>query len=181
MATIKEKGFTIIKAQASHAAYISLLGRITFTETFGHLFRDPQDLREYYQQTFSVNKIRKSIEKSTNQFWLAFVDDLPVGYAKLKLDSPSPFLSETECCQLQKIYVLKDFLSLKIGGALQQQLQTTAQELRFKKIWLSVLDSNERAIQFYKRKGYEQVGKHDFQIGKEYFEFLVMARSLLEE
>ena len=51
-------------------------------------------------------------------------------------------------CQLQKIYVLKDFLSLKIGFELQNRLITKAKDDGFERIWLSVLESNERAIRF---------------------------------
>ena len=49
-----------------------------------------------------------------------------------------------------------------------------AKELNFHQVWLSVLDSNQRAICFYKKTGFEKIGNHDFQIGKENFEFIAM-------
>ncbi len=165
-------------AKMSDAPFIALLGRITFTETFGHLFRDKNDLLNYFEQTFSVAKIANGIQKSNNVFWIAKVDDLPVGYAKLKLDSTSQFIQETNICQLQKIYVLKDFLSLKIGFQLQDTLMEKAKEKGYSKIWLSVLEENTRAVNFYKRNAFESVGNHDFQIGKENFHFMAMAREL---
>ena len=161
------------------AQFIALLGRITFTETFGHLFRDPQDLRDYCENTFSVEKIENGLSKSRNIFWISFVDRLPVGYAKLKLNSSSEFIDSDRICQLQKIYVLKDFLALKIGYQLQELLIQKAKDLGFEKVWLSVLDSNERAIRFYKKNVFEEVGQHDFTIGKEDFDFLVLARELV--
>ena len=57
-----------------------------------------------------------------NIFWIAFANRLPVGYAKLKLNSHSDFVESQHVCQLQKIYVLKDFLSMKIGFGLQDAL-----------------------------------------------------------
>jgi ribosomal protein S18 acetylase RimI-like enzyme len=45
-------------------------------------------------------------------------------------------------------------------------------------VWLSVLNSNERAINFYKKTGFEKIGNHDFQIGKENFDFIAMTRDL---
>ena len=59
-------------ANPNDAIVISLLGRITFTETFGHLFRDSKDLQEYLERTFSVDKIESSLGKAENVFWLAF-------------------------------------------------------------------------------------------------------------
>ena len=165
-------------AKKEDAPSIALLGRTTFTETFGHFFRDQQDLIDYYNLTFSVQKIEAGIEKPNNIFWIAFVDRLPVGYAKLKLNSQSEFVESADVCQLQKIYVLKDFLSMKIGLGLQDALLKKAKALNFDNVWLSVLDSNERAINFYKKAGFEEIGNHDFQIGKENFAFVAMGKSL---
>ena len=165
-------------AREEDAPFIALLGRTTFTETFGHLFRDQQDLIDYYNSTFSVQKIEDGMKKQNNVFWIAFVDRLPVGYAKLKLHSSSEFVESTDVCQLQKIYVLKDFLSMGIGFEMQDALLKKAKELGFTNIWLSVLNSNERAISFYRKTGFENIGNHDFQIGKEHSEFTAMLKTL---
>ena len=165
-------------AKKEDAQFIALLGRVTFTETFGHLFRDQKDLIDYYNHTFSVQKIENGMKKQNNIFWIAFVNQLPVGYAKLKLNSQSEFIDSKDVCQLQKIYVLKDFLSMNIGFELQDSLLKKAKDLSFDKIWLSVLNSNERAINFYKKTGFEKIGNHDFQIGKENFEFIAMNKQL---
>lgn len=176
--TEKMNNIKVRLATKEDAVSIALLGRITFTETFGHFFRDKQDLLDYYNSTFSVEKIENGIAKPNNLFWIAFADRLPVGYAKLKLNSKSDFIDSKDICQLQKIYVLKDFLSMKIGLELQDVLLKKAQELKFEEIWLSVLNSNERAIRFYRKNGFEKIGNHDFQIGKESFEFIAMSKEL---
>jgi ribosomal protein S18 acetylase RimI-like enzyme len=174
----KQQTMRIVEANASDAAHIALLARITFTETFGHFFTDKTDLHQYLDQTFGVKKIRNSIEKPNNIFWLAFIEELPVGYAKLKLNSPSQFITAENLCQLQKIYVLKDFLSKKVGHSLQNELLKRAAESNSERVWLSVLKSNVRAIKFYEKNGFETIGDHDFQIGKEHFEFQAMAKNL---
>ncbi len=145
------------------AKYIALLGRITFTETFGHLFNDNNDLLLYLDKTFSVNKIKSGLDKKNNVFLIAFYKELPVGFAKLKFNSKSEFIEEDKICQLQKIYVLKDFLSKKIGFMLQKELLKITIKNGNLKIWLSVLESNERAIKFYNKSGFVEVGKHIFQ------------------
>ena len=42
------------------------------------------------------------LRKPNNIFWIAFVNRLPVGYAKLKLYSNSEFIESKDVCQLQK-------------------------------------------------------------------------------
>jgi len=172
------KTIEIRKATSSDAQFIALLGRITFTETFGNYFRDISDLLGYYEKTFSVNKIKQSLNKDNNVFWIAFVDDLPVGYAKLKLNSPTPFIDDPKTAQLQKIYVLKDFHSLKIGYDLQNLLLAEASRYNNNQVWLSVLDKNNKAKNFYFKTGFEKIGNHNFTIGKENFTFDVLVKEL---
>lgn len=172
------KQIFIRKASIDDAEFIALLARVTFTETFAAHFRDRQDLINYYDTTFSVSKMRSSITKTNNVFWIAFCDDLPVGYAKLKLFSKSQFIDSDSVSQLQKIYVLSDFLYMKIGQKLREAIFEETQRFTRKYIWLSVLKSNERAIHFYSKHGFKLIGEHTFDIGKEHFEYCVMAKEL---
>lgn len=172
------KEIVIREAIVSDAAHIALLGRVTFTETFSHHFNNKNELLDYFDQTFSVQKIKKSIDKPNNVYWIALVDELPVGYAKLKLKSKSEFITSDNISQLQKIYILKDFLSMKIGHQLQERLIGRARENNSEAIWLSVLGSNDRAINFYYKNDFIDVGNHDFQIGSEKFKFRVMSKKL---
>ena len=162
------------KATIKDARYIALLGRITFAETFSKYFRDQQDLFDYHEQTFDVNKITASLQKENNRYWIAFWNELPVGYAILKVSSPTEFITTEEVFQLQKIYVLKEFLNKNAGRLLMDKLMKSFNDSDKSQIWLSVLKSNERAIKFYYKNGFEHVGEHLFQIGKEIFDFYVM-------
>ncbi|GAA4114703.1 N-acetyltransferase [Aquimarina addita] len=157
---------------------ISYIGRKTFDQSFGHLFTDRNDLIRYLEQTFSIKKLKKSIVKSNNIYWIVFSDDIAVGYAKIQLNAPSPFIQLPNTCKLQKIYILKEYASKGIGVQLQELIFDTAITNGCEIIWLSVLKSNEKAIRFYKNNRYKVVGEHPFTIGKENFEFSLMSRSL---
>ncbi|NQY06967.1 MAG: GNAT family N-acetyltransferase [Flavobacteriaceae bacterium] len=166
----------IRKATTHDAEYISLLGRITFDETFGHLFEDRKDLLSYFENTFSVPKITSSLSKKENVFWIAFANQLPVGYAKLKIDSPLDDFPNHKTSQLQKIYVLKDFLALKIGAKLQEELFKEVRKINSEVLWLAILYTNLRAINFYQKYGFKKSSKYYHSIGKENFEFDVMIK-----
>lgn len=170
------ENITIRKAIPTDAPCIALLARITFTETFNNHFNDPQDLQNYYNETFSVKKISNSIQNENNIFWIAFCDEIPVGYAKLKKHSKTTFINSNSVSQLQKIYVLKDFLSKKIGYKLQNEIFEETKLIKTKKLWLSVLKTNYRAINFYKKSDFTQIGTHTFDIGKAHFNFIVLKK-----
>lgn len=168
----------IKRANRQDVESISFLGRVTFSETFGHLFRDPQDLTDYLKRTFSEEKIESSFENSNNAFWLALEDGVPVGYGKLKCKEDLESIGLKDVSQLQKIYVLKDHLSKRIGLKIQEAMLAEAKKIGSKVIWLSVLKENERAIGFYLKNGFAIQGEHDFQIGKELFHFHIMTKNL---
>jgi len=162
-------------ATPADAAIIALLGRITFAETFGSLFRERQDdLSTYLDATFDVTKLERSLDKRENSYWLAHRQRLPVGYAKLKHPSPPPRRTE-HACQLQKIYVLREFLGQRIGCDLMREVMRAAAE-RAPLLWLDVLQENTRAARFYERFGFAAAGADTYAIGAQRFSFISMQR-----
>jgi ribosomal protein S18 acetylase RimI-like enzyme len=168
----------IRRATAGDAVTIALLGRITFAESFGHLFRShPHELRRYLDRTFGVGKIEISLAKPENVYWLAYRDHLPIGYAKLKHPSAPSGDAGKNSAQLQKIYVLTEFLGERIGEALLHQVLPEAKR-RAPKLWLDVLHENERAIGFYTKHGFAITGKDTYRIGSQTFLFDLMGKPL---
>jgi len=171
-----EMATDIRRADDRDAATIALLGRVTFTETFGYLFHNHAcDLRAYLDATFDVAKIADSLCKPQNAYWLAIVRGLPVGYAKLKYPSPPPGQHTKDAAQLQKIYVLREFLGMRIGRDLLTPLMETA-DARSSLVWLDVLRENDHAIRFYERHGFAAIGDDTYTIGAQSFLFALMAR-----
>lgn len=169
---------TVRKALSADAEHIALLGWVTFRETFGPYFTNRTDLATYLQNTFNVAKIRTGLLKENNVFWLALVDELPVGFAKLKRVSHTDALRDGQPAQLQKIYVLSDFLAQKVGAALYEALLTEVRASSATDLWLVVLQANGRAIRFYEKQEFVGVGPTQFTIGSQTFDFLLMNKVL---
>jgi ribosomal protein S18 acetylase RimI-like enzyme len=168
----------IRRATPEDAVTVALLGRITFAESFRHLFRShPHELRSYLDSTFGVGKIEISLQAPENVYWLAFRDLLPIGYAKLKHPSAPSDKAGENAAQLQKIYVLNEFLGERIGGALLRQVSPEAKR-RAPKLWLDVLHENERAIGFYRKHGFSITGEDTYRIGSQTFLFDLMSKPL---
>jgi ribosomal protein S18 acetylase RimI-like enzyme len=166
----------IIRAEPSDAAAVALLGRITFAETFAHLFHEHRDdLRTYLDATFDVAKIERSLGKPENTYWAACRNELLIGYAKLKYPSAPPGKPGRDVAQLLKIYVLREFLGDGIGRALMAPMLHAASGLA-SLIWLDVLSQNERAISFHTKLGFAAIGDGSYTIGSQRFLFHLMAR-----
>ncbi|HEX2520102.1 MAG TPA: GNAT family N-acetyltransferase [Castellaniella sp.] len=169
----------IKSAGIEDAPIVALLGRLAFSETFGHLFtRHTGDLAGYLADTFGLAKIRGSLGQSENQYWLALADGLPIGYAKLKYPSEMPQLPKPKVAQLQKIYVLRDFLGQGVGSPLLQAACDCAAALEVDTVWLTVLAENKRAIRFYQRHGFAVLTQTTFSIGAQTFDFDVLRKDI---
>lgn len=168
----------IRRAGHEDAAMLALLGRLTFAETFGHLFRDhTSDLSAYLDATFDVAKIAASVLKPENTYWLAIRRGLPIGYAKLKQPSPPPGQVLPDAAQVQKIYLLHAFRGAGTGGDLLAPVME-AVAARSALVWLDVLRENEPAIRFYQRHGFAAIGEDTYTIGAQRFLFQLMARAV---
>lgn len=170
----------IKKATVKDAECIALLARITFREAFAKdAWTNERILSDYLAKTFSVAKLRSSLQKENNVFWLAFADGLPMGYAKLKKYSPYEKLLDTSPAQLQKIYILNDFIGNGVGARLQESLFEEVVKNKIRTLWLAVWDKNEKAIRFYERHGFRKETTYHFDYDKMSFDYEVMVRTFV--
>lgn len=159
----------IITAKAENAEVIARLGRITYTESHGHFIANKNDLMRYNESAFSVTTIRSDINSANHLFYIVYKDDLPIGYAKLVLNITPEKVTSLHNCQLERIYILNDFIPLKIGQHFLTFLEDKIKALQISTLWLSVYTKNTRAIRFYQRNGFKQISNSIFLInGKEY-------------
>ncbi len=163
----------IKRAVVEDKEVLSLLGRTTYKESHGHFISDEDDLASYLKETFSLNKIENEIKDSINRFYIVYTDDFPIAYAKLVLNSPPPSKKGSSFCKLDKVYILSDFIPLKIGWKVLEYLEKEALRELSESMWLTVYSKNYKAIKFYERNGYEEQRKVEFLVnGTSYPNFI---------
>ncbi len=167
---------TIRQANIEDAASISELGRKTFEESYGAFFNNHNTLADYLNLAFNIEKIANSLAKPENIYWVVHntIKEAPIGYAKLKLNVPSEFITGQNTCKLQRIYLLQGFEGQGIGSTLHKYILKTVIDKGCTSLWLSNLKLKDQAVQFYKNKGYRIAGEHKFTIGNETFDFWAM-------
>ena len=157
---------------------LALLGRVTFRESHGGYIEDKTNLNAYLDKAFSVETTKKELEDSNNVYFILYRNQLPVGYVKLVLNAPSEFIENQNCCRLERIYVLDEFITHKFGLELFKKTVAKAKELQFDVMWLTVYIKNTRAINFYEKNGFEKVGSISFKISKQGYENPILAKKL---
>src|ERR1700730_17430476 len=164
----------IITATPNHAPAVSYIGRTAFRDSFAHLFKSEEELAEYLDYSYAVEKIGESIRKENNVYLLAIADGLPAGFAKLKKHSLNEQLDSVFQAELQKIYVLREYHGRDVGNALMQEVLRLVEALEPECLWLDTHISNARAIHFYEKYGFRKSGLHHFTIGTQTFEYHLM-------
>ena len=162
-------------ARANDALSIVQIGEVSFTHAFEHLFEKKQDLKEYLSYTYEEQKMRSSIEKPNNIFFIASNNRKPVGFAKVKRSSINKNIDAHQQMELQKIYVLPEYHGAGAGTSLINAVLNAAKEVKPDVLWLDVHISNVKAISFYEKTGFVKTAKHFFQIGSQVFEYHVMS------
>ena len=149
-------------ALPADAATMAALGRETFTETFGHLYK-AEDLAAFLG-THSEEGWAAQLADPAFSVRLAEEEGKAVAYAKL--GPPSlPFEPRGPCIELRQFYVLKPWHGRGIAHALMDWALKEAKTRGAEEMYLSVFVDNHRARRFYERYGFEFVQTYAFMVG----------------
>jgi len=155
----------IIKAGPNEAQTVADIGRETFYETWKSVNTE-EDLQLYMNKSFNPEKIKEELKNdAVNTFLLAYAGDELAGYAKLRNDRTYEQLKGARALEMERIYVLKKFQDKKAGKAMMDESIQIARTGRYECLWLGVNQENFKAIDFYKRYGFEIFGTKQFILG----------------
>jgi ribosomal protein S18 acetylase RimI-like enzyme len=160
----------IRRATVSDAAALAEIAERTFRDTFA-AHNTPEDLEAYVASAYSEEKQRRELE-SGNIVLLGKTDDGQlIAYTQMRRVQ-SPY-GEIE---ILRFYVDKNHHGLGIAQELMQAAYDTARALGATNIWLGVWERNLRAIAFYVKCGYRDVGSQPFLVGSDLQTDRVMTR-----
>lgn len=153
------------------------ISRQTFAETFAEV-NSEEDMQKYLSENLSENQLRSELENQDSEFYFAENENEILGYLKLNFGKAQTENQGNQSIEIERIYVLKEFLRMKIGQLLLEKSLEIAKEKNAEFIWLGVWEENERAIKFYEKNGFEIFGKHDFILGTDHQTDLLMKLNL---
>lgn len=164
-------------ANENDAALLAELGRTTFYTSFIE-YNTPEDMEKYLSEHYSTEIQRSEIRDPDTIFLIAEQNSIPIGYAKLKQHSQGDGVAGTNPMELQRIYVIQEYIGKGVGPALMKEAIREAKERGFNCLWLGAWEKNERAIKFYEKWGFQKVGNHIFVLGEDIQHDFTMELSL---
>jgi len=142
------------------------IGKQTFIETFSE-HNSKEDMELYLAASFTIEKLTNELTNTNSKFYFAEEGLNKIGYLKVNLAPAQSDLNDTDSLEIERIYVLKSYFGKKVGQLLYEKAFSIAKELRLKYIWLGVWEKNERALQFYKKNGFVEFDQHQFVLGED--------------
>jgi ribosomal protein S18 acetylase RimI-like enzyme len=177
-----EGALAIRRAMAADAGALSAFAATVFRETFAP-DNDPMDMQSYLTDAFTPEKQAAEIADGSCVCLIAEVGETLVGYALLRVEArdqrdPSEAHPVARRVELQRFYVEHAWHGRGIAPRLMAACVDAARTAGGATIWLGVWERNARAIRFYVKQGFTDVGSQEFQLGADLQTDRVMSRSV---
>ncbi len=158
--------FSIKYATIEDVETLSQLARKTFWETYYTSDKLEQKyIHEYMNSAFDLVQISEELTDEKIVYLLITAESQkPFGYAKLGIGNSRPEISADNPTEICRIYLEKEYWGKSLGVKLLDKCVTEAKSRSSDSVWLSVWEHNTKAIEFYKKQGFETIGEHVFDL-----------------
>lgn len=174
---VQKFGLIIRRANADDADLLAELGARTFSETFASE-NAPEDMAAYLASSFNSARQASEIADASSTFFIAEVDGVAAGYAKLQDSEPPADVRAAKPVELVRLYVSEEWLGRGVGEVLMRACVEEARRTGHEAIWLGVWERNGRAQAFYRKWGFREVGEHVFRLGSDRQTDILMERAI---
>ncbi len=146
------------------AQMLSELGAKTFADTFAK-DNTLENMALHLKNSFSPEIQFNELSAPENIFLIVEAQHIPIGFAQLILDGKEESIRGTKPMELRRIYSVQEYIGRGVGKELMSTAIREAKQRGCDTIWLGVWEKNPRAIEFYKKWGFQEVGTHVFTLG----------------
>lgn len=164
------------KAQYADALKLSVLYKQVYIQTYG-TEGVSDEFANFITRQFAVERLEHVITKCPENIIVADYKSNLLGVAEIEFAKKCP-INNIVAPELNKLYILERFCGQGIGDALLKEVEKTVLSRGVGEMWLWVLESNDRAIAFYEKQGYQHIGNASFQMEVNKYDNKVMLKQL---
>lgn len=164
-------------AIAADARPLSLLAERTFRDTFGGV-NSSDDMDAHCASNFGPRQQLAEIEDA--DWWTLVCEEHGrlIAYGQLRRAAAPPCVAGANPVEIYRLYVDRPWHGRGIAPVLMDALLERARDEDADTVWLGVWEHNPRAISFYRKAGFREVGEHRFMLGSDPQRDVVMSRSM---
>ncbi|MFM8910840.1 MAG: GNAT family N-acetyltransferase [Gemmatimonadota bacterium] len=168
---------TIRRATVADAAALAAFGAKSFADTFG-AFHTPADLAMHLAEAFGVAQQTAELEDPATVTLFAEIDGALAGFTQVYAGAVPECVTGPAPIEIKRFYIDTPWHGQGVAQRLIDAAYALGRERRAQTVWLGVWEHNPRAIAFYRRQGFTQVGAHTFMVGTDATTDLLFARPL---
>lgn len=170
---------TIRQATTADATLLASLAATAFSDSFA-ADNSAENMSLYMDKAFGEAIQRDELSDSQRTVYFAEQDGEVVGYTMLHEGPVPASVGDDDALEITRLYSVKRAIGTGVGAALMQKCVDEAAARGKRTLWLGVWESNTRAIAFYQRWGFVDVGAQTFTLGHDVQSDRVMARRATE-
>jgi len=158
---------TIRPAGHADASALAGFGARTFRETFEPHNR-AEDVAAYVAATYSEDRQRAEVDDPART---TLVAEFPAGlaaFAQIRAGDAPACVPGPAPIELLRFYVDRVWHGRGLARTLMAAVIEAAQARGARTLWLGVWEHNRRAIAFYAKCGFRDVGSHEFVLGTDH-------------
>lgn len=159
------------------APWLAELAERTFRETYT-AHNTPENMEAYVAGHFGADRQAAELRDPAMTTLVAEVGGRPAGYGQLLRSQPPPSVVEPEPLEILRFYVDRSWHGQGVAQTLMAETFAAARAAGARTLWLGVWERNERAIAFYRKCGFREVGTHTFVLGSDHQRDYVLVRAL---
>lgn len=171
------ENIVITKVGMDDLEKLQRIAKKTFFDTFAP-YNTAENMEKYLNEKFSEDQMLSELKNEESEFYFAVYLGDVVGYLKVNTGSAQTEPQGDDALEIERIYVLKDYHGQKVGQVLYEKALDIAAAKNLSHVWLGVWEQNERAVQFYRKNGFTEFGKHVFRFGDEEQTDLMMKKNI---
>lgn len=165
-------------AVPSDAPVLAAFAESAFVDTFA-ADNTAGDMAAYLAEAFGEAQQRAELTDPACTVLFAEREGEPVGYAMLRDGAVPSGMTSVDlgnAMEIARLYAGKRWIGTGVGAALMQACLDLSAAHGCEWTWLGVWERNARAIAFYSRWGFTDVGSQHFQLGADKQTDRIMAR-----
>ena len=167
------------RAEPTDAGALADLAEQTFREAFASV-NAPEDIALHCSTRYTEEIQGQEIADPSMTTLVCEDGGRLVGFAQLRWNGRIPVgVDAIRPLEIQRLYVQQQWHGRGVAQALMEEALRLAGAGGADRAWLGVWEHNARAIAFYRKYGFVEVGEHDFMLGNDRQRDLVMARALV--
>ncbi len=155
---------TSCRGNLDDAAELAEFAARTFEETYS-VENTPEDMRAHVDASFHPSLQAAELADSSVATILARSGGGLVAYAQVRRSTPPSCVTHAAPIELHRLYVDRTAHGSGLAARLIDEIHEAAHEFEGRHVWLGVWEKNTRAIAFYKKSGFVDVGSTTFMVG----------------